>query len=239
MVFSDTTTKLGLIQDCEQLVFGNYGDISNNTDRLYDMTARINRSYDKLATRIMSSDGRWQFDDTNYSDLPIGSTSLVSGQQDYAFDVEFLDILKVIALDSAGNKMVLTPIDINDPMGEVMLTDITTSGGIPQWYDKMGSSIFLYPKPNYNKTAGLTIYYRRKPSYFAYTDTTKPVGIPATFHRYLSLDASLDYAISKSMPKKNDLSVLVKEMEDTLMDFYSKRSKDEQKFIRPIFRSSR
>lgn len=239
MVFSDTSTKLGLIQDCEQLVFGNYADISGNANRLYDFTARLNRSYDKLATRIMGVDGRWQFDDTNYTDLPIGTTDLVSGQQDYSMDVEFMDVEKVQILDSAGNKKVLYPFDITDPLARPFLEQRAGVGGIPTWYDKSGNSVFLYATPNYNSTGGLTVHYRRKPSYFAYTDTTKAVGVPAVFHRYLSLDASLDYAVSKQLAFKNDLAERLKEMEAQIDDFYSKRSKDEPKFIRRVYRSSR
>jgi len=239
MVFSDTSTKLGIIQDCEQLVFGNYADISGNSERLYDFTARVNRAYDKIATLIMSVDGRWQFDDTNYTDFPIGSTALVSGQQDYSMDIEFMDVVKVIILDSAGNKVLLTPIDINDPLGRMYLTDMTTGGGTPRFYDKTGRSLLLYPIPNYAIASGLTVHYRRKPSYFAYTDTTKAVGIPAIFHRYLSLEASKDYAVSKSLATKNDLAVLVKDMETSIEQFYSQRSKDEQKIIRTVTRSSR
>lgn len=239
MVFKDTSTKLGLIEDCEQLIFGNYGDISNSTERMYDFTARINRAYDKLATLLMSVDGRWQFDDTNYTDLPIGKTTLTSGQQDYAFDVEHLDVEKVIALDESGNKYILKPFDIHDPVASLYLTDVATSGGIPEFYDKKGSSMFLYPTPNYTKALGLQVHYRRKPSYFTYTDTSKVVGVPAIFHRYISLEASLDYAVSKMLPVKNDLNARVKEMEETIKDWYSKRSRDESLFIRPVIRSSR
>lgn len=239
MVFSDTSTKQGLIQDCEQNIFGSYGDITNNVDRFYDFTARINRAYDKLATRVMAVDGRWQWDDTNQTDFPIGSTALVAGQQDYTMDVEFMDVVKVITLDSAGNKTLLTPFDINDPLGRVVLTT-NSPDGIPISYDKTGNSIKLYPTPSYSKAAGLIVHYRRKPSYFSYTDTTnKSVGVPAIFHRYLSLEASLDYAITKQLAIKNDLAVRVKEMEETIDDFYQARSKDESKFIRSVIRSSR
>lgn len=237
MVFSSTSDKSGLIQDIEMNIFGNYGDISGNADLLYNFTARLNRSYDKLATILMSVDGRWQFDDTNYTDLPIGSTSLVANQQDYSFDVEYLDVEKVTALDTSGNVIILHPFDITDPLGRAYLND--TTGGTPTHYDKVGGTIMLYPKPNYAKTSGLTVHYRRKPSYFAYTDTTKAPGVPAIYHRFLSLDASLDYAISKQLTAKNDLAVKVKEMEDRITETHSKRSKDESKHIYGIFRSSR
>lgn len=240
MIFSDPSlVQDGLIQDCEMNIFGNYGDITNYENRLADFTSRINRAYDKAATRIMAVDGRWQWDDSNYTDFPIGSTDLVSGQQDYTLDVEFLDIVKVVIQDQASNKMVMRPIDINDPEGRRYITDIPQAGGIPSYYDKTGASLFLSPIPNYNKTGGLTVYYRRKPSYFSVGDTKKPVGIPFNFHRYLSLLASFDYAVGKRLDVKNDLIVLVKEMEEAMDDWYSKRSKDESKFIKAIKHSSR
>jgi hypothetical protein len=239
MTFNDTSTKLGLIQDCEMNLFGNYADISGSTNRLYDFTARINRAYDKVANLIMSSDGKWEWDDTNHTELPIGTTDLVSGQQNYTLDVEYITVSKVIIYDSAGNKHVLQPIDRTDPGAATYLTDPLTITGQPIWYDKMGVSLRLYPIPNYDYTGGLEVYFQRKASYFAYTDTTKNPGIPSIFHRLLSLEASLDYAISKQMPQKNDLAVQVKEMEDQIVEFYSKRSKDEAKYIYPAFRSSR
>jgi hypothetical protein len=161
----------------------------------------------------------------------------VANQQDYTLDVEYLDVEKVTALDNAGNIMILDPIDINDSISRAYLT--ATVGGTPTHYDKTGGSIMLYPKPNYAKTSGLTVYYRRKPSYFTYTDTTKAPGVPAIYHRFLSLDASLDYAISKQLSQKNDLAVKVKEMEDRITETHSKRSKDETKQIIGTFRSSR
>lgn len=240
MVFSDTTTKLGLIQDCEKNVFQSYGDISGNSERLYDFTARLNRSYDKAVTIIMSCDGRWQFDDSNYTDLPIGSTDIVSGQADYTLDIEHLDIIKIVALDTAGNQRIMTPLDIADPQMNYFL-QVSSSGnsGTPMYYDKHGSSLFLYPTPNYNKTAGLIVYFQRKPSYFAYTDTTKSPGLNALFHRYLSLDASLDYVMFKQMTVKNDLDGKVKEMEALMTETISRRSRDEGKYFRPVVRSSR
>lgn len=239
MVFSDTTTKLGLIQDCEQNLFGDYGAISGNADRLYDFAARINRAYDKVSALIMSADGKWQWDDTNYTDLPIGSTPLVSGQQDYTMDVEHLAILKVVILDAAGNKKELTPYTITDPMGTVEAENNVANGGIPTWYRKTGVTFMLYPFPNYSKNDGLIVYFQRRPSYFSYADTNKSPGIPAIFHRYLSLEASLDYAISKGLPQKKDLNDRLMEMKAEVQEWYSKRAKDEPKIIRGVFRSTR
>lgn len=240
MVFSDTTTKQGLIQDCEQLIFGNYGDITGNANRLYDFTARINRALDKVSGKIMSVDGRWQYDDTNYTDFPIGTTDLIANQADYTLSVTHLIIEKVVILDPSGNSLVIYPIDIQDPsIIQYLQQPPTPVTGQPIKYDKKGNSLILYPTPNYSSTGGLTVHFKRGPSYFAYTDTTKTPGIPSIYHRYISLEASLDYAISKQLPMKNDLAVLVGDQEDMVQEHYQKRSKDEPKFIRGLGTSSR
>lgn len=240
MVFSDTLTKQGLVQDCEQLIFGNYGDISGNANRLYDFTARMNRALDKSAGLIMSVDGRWQYDDTNYTDFPIGSTTITSGQADYTLSTTHLIIEKVVILDPSGNSIILKPIDIQDPVAAVYLQQpLVPTTGQPIFYDKQGNSLILYPTPNYTYGNGLIVHYKRGPSYFTYTDSTKVPGIPSPYHRLISMTASLDYAVSKGLASKNDLAVLVKDMEEMIMEHYQKRSKDEAKFVTPIISSSR
>jgi len=240
MVYSDTTTKQGLVQDCEMIVFGAYGDISGNADRLFDFTARMNRATDKITGLILSVDNKWQFDDTTYTDFPIGSTALVIGQSDYTLDVTHLIIEAVTILDSSNNSVVIYPIDIQDPsMVQYLQQPATPATGQPTRYDKKGGSLVLYPAPNYNKTLGLTVHYKRPSSYFAHTDTTKVPGIPSVYHRYISMEASLDYAISKRLPIKNDLAVSVKDITDMVQEHYQKRSKDEAKFIGAVTRSSR
>ena len=41
-------------------------------------TANVNRALDNVVSAILGADGRWQWDDTNYTDLPIGVTDLVA-----------------------------------------------------------------------------------------------------------------------------------------------------------------
>jgi hypothetical protein len=242
MVFSNTgTEKNGLLQDCEQLIFNSYATITGNTELLADFTNRINRSYDKLATIIMSVDNRWQWDDRNYtSTLPIAETDIVNGQRDYTIDVEHLRILKVQVKDSAGNLITARPIDIHDPEGRAMYDQAPTAvQGIPMMYDKFADVIRLYPEPNYDATDGLVVHFQRPPSYFETTDTTKTAGVPSLFHRYLSLEASTDYAVSHQLKNKNDLFQMTQAMEKEIKDWYNQRSKDEQLTLRAKIRHSR
>jgi hypothetical protein len=115
----------------------------------------------------------------------------------------------------------------------------TAVQGIPSYYDKFADVIRLYPEPNYNKTAGLVVHFQRPPSYFETTDTTKKAGVPSLFHRYLSLDASADYAVSHQMKNKNDLVTLRIAMEKDIQNWYKTRSKDEQPMFRAKMRNVR
>lgn len=234
MQFSDTSTKNGLIQECEDLVFGNYGDISSNSDRLYQFTRLINEALNRVTSLILKSDGRWQFDDNNNTDFPIGTTSLVttagSEQQDYALDVTHLKILGVEVKNSDGDFYGLTPIDQVDIMDN-SVTNFLSTPGKPQYYDKLGNSIFLYPPPlaaDVTASGGLKVRFQRPPSYFVYTDTTKVPGFNSLYHRLVALIASRDYAISKSMKVAKGISELATQAEEALIEDYTLRNKDER-----------
>jgi hypothetical protein len=228
MQFKDTSTKLGLIEDCEVKVFGDnsYGRISGDTDLLYQFTARINRAQDSFVYLAMTSDGRWQYDDTNYTDYGIATTNLVSGQRDYTFAVEHLEIEKVLIQDSSGNWIQLDTYDENDRDYKVYFEQ--SQSGTPTKYNKRSNSIFFNYTPNYSATGGLKIYFKRGPSYFVYSDTTKVPGIPSIFHGYLSLHASAYYAIDRTLTNAKSLYGLLEKEEARIKDFYSGRNKDER-----------
>lgn len=234
--FSDTSSsKAGLVQECESLVFGDnsYGRISNDANLLATFTRYINEALNRVVSLILLSDGRWQWDDTNNTDYPIATTSLVttlgSEQQDYAFGITFLKITRVEVLDFAGNWQLLKPIDQAD-IYDQSLTDFLKTAGLPLYYDKIATSVFLYPKPlatAVTSTAGLKVYFQRPPSYFVTSDTTKVPGFNSMYHRLVALIASRDYALMKQLSNAKVLSDLVMQQEDSLNESYTLRSKDE------------
>jgi hypothetical protein len=234
MVFSDTTTKDGLIQDCEIKVFGSYGSITGNQNRLYEFTNRINRAYDKATLFTIDSDNRWPFE------TQTTTFDLVSGQREYLIDTTYLKILKIYILDQDGNKREIQPLAISDPENrqyeETLATPVT---GLPISYDKRGLSLLLNPPPNYAKTDGLIIVSQTIPSYFASTDTTKSSDLPAVLDFYLSLDASTNYAIDHQLPNKNDLIKQLADMTDQLQILMASRARDEQPHMRARNTNSR
>lgn len=245
MDFSNTTTNAGIVQDVDFLV-----NSTRSTFPLTSIASSANRASDEVISLILGSDGRWQYDDTNYTDLPIGTTNLVADQQDYSFDPEQIDVTRVECKDSSGNWRFLVPLDQKDlnpttyaplPTGTIgvgfgptganySLTDFLKTAGTPTYYDKIANSIFLYPKPSYNSTGGLKVYFQRKPSYFASTDTTKQPGFAKHLHRIISYKVAYDYAVAKLLAP-NKIQALINEitkMEQRIKDFYSSRKKDEK-----------
>lgn len=233
MVFSDTSTKNGLIQDCEMLVFNEYGKITGNTNLLYNFTNLLNRQYDKAVSIIIERDGRWQYDDSSYTTRAVATTGIVSGQDNYTMDASHLKLVLVRIKDESGNWSVLRPFDITDPEAYYYLREQSTAvTGDPHWYEKQGDQMILYPTPDYTQAASLEVTVQRVPNYFSYDDTTQEAGLAPIFHRILSLGASLDYAVANSLAQKNDLAMLYQDERDRMIAFYSMRNRDEQKTLR-------
>lgn len=231
--FNDTSTKQGLVQSAEITLFGDngYGQISGNTNRLYQFTNLFNRALDRHSFLAVTADGRWQYEDNNHTDYAIATTSLVADQQSYELNVDHLLIYRVEVLDESGNGVFIYPIDESSLKG-ISLSEYQSTAGTPMEYDKVGSTLFLYPKPSYTKASGLKVYYQRAPSYFVYSDTTKVPGFASVFHPYIYRSACLEYAITHNLKIAPNLKVLVDQDEQAIREFYSKRQKDERPVLR-------
>lgn len=220
MVFSDTTTKQGIIEEIDFICGSDL-----NTYPIADKTRNVNRAYDRVISLIFQAQGKWQWDDTNQTDLPSATTNVVSGQLDYALDSAHLNIDKVMIKDNGGNWTVLRPFDITDPEINGYLMG-NPSSGTPLRYDMRANSIILYPTPNYASTSGLKIFFERPSTYFVSSDTTKSPGFASIFHRFLSNSASYDYAFSKGI---KDLAISIKNeiniLEQSIQKFYAQRNK--------------
>ncbi len=243
LVFSNTTTKNGLIQVCERNCGFNDADISGNTTRLAQFTGDLNIATDHVFSTIFEVGGTWQFDDSNHTDYPIITTNLVSGQRDYSFTVDgssnlILEIYKVVVADSAGVFHEIFPADQQTKLSDPAYYDGLNTGGQPITYDKTANGIFLNPIPNYSYSGGLKVYINREGSYFVVSDTTKKPGFAGLFHPYLALHASYFYCMRNQIKVKNDLKMEMLEMEEGIKNHYKAREKDAPKVMRPRLTNS-
>jgi len=195
LVFNDTSSLKGLVQEYEREIGADVGAVSGNTVRLKQFTASANQALDDFTVLALQAGGTWQWDDSNQTDYPIIRTNIVSAQRDYTFTTDesgnlILDIYRVRVADSAGNYKDITPVDLQTS-GQFAYTDTAT--GVPTAYDKTANGILFKEIPNYNYTNGLEVYINREGSYFVYTDTTKKAGVPGIFHRYFVLRPAEDH----------------------------------------------
>jgi hypothetical protein len=191
-----------------------------------DITQSANRAFDRVVSLIRQANGRWQWDDSNQTDLPFSTASLVTDQQDYTLDPDHYAINRVEVKDEAGNWTKLIPFDQAD-IFDSSITDFLSGSGIPQYYDKVGNSLLLYPKPSYTQAASIKVFCERGPSYFLVSDTTKEPGFNPMFHRLIPLWCAYDYAAINNMQVADRFKGDIAELETALVEFYARRDKDE------------
>lgn len=246
--FSNTTTKSGILQRIERLCKLNDGGITGNALKLAEFTSDVNLAMDRALSIIFKACATWQFDDSNHTDYPIITTSLVSGQRDYTFTTDetgnlILDIYKVVVKNPDGTYQEVYPVDQQSDV----YTDNSTNGfwnglntsGTPKYYDKTANGIFLDVIPNYNSTNGLKIYINRESTYFLTTDTTKKPGFAGLFHEYLAFRPSYQYALINSLPNVNQLQALTIDMESQIQQHYTSRERDIKKSMKPLRENNR
>ena len=202
MQFSDTTNKSGVLQTIERLTGLGDAGITGNTTLLKVITASVNQAFDEIMPFLLSYSDKMRWDDTNHSDHPIGTVSIVSGQSDYFVteDDNSLDILnltnvRILTTSSGTEYTELERMTLDDSRALDAMSPNPSVTGIPTHFLENNNVIFLYPEPNYAATSGLQLFFEREQSYFASTDTTKEPGIPKPFHHLLALIASHEWLV--------------------------------------------
>jgi len=219
MQFSDSTFDQGIVQDARWLVGAN-----ETTYPINHLTRRINRRWLEIKAKISLYSGRWQQGEAEYSD------DLASGTQGYTVPRTHVRINRVeIKLESGAHKR-LTPIDKADVTTSIK--DFLNVDGVPEYYDMSGSTMNLYPTPNYSQADSLIWWYEGVPDYFETTDTTEtPDGIELV-DDYLAVGAALDYSKRSVVRNKEDLKEDLALLDDLIGQIINHRNGDDPIQIR-------
>lgn len=232
MQFSEATNNTGIVQQTRDLM---------RVDSTQWATSKIvnscNNWFDKIVGYALAKDKQFQWDDTNHTKLPIGTTNLVAGQSDYSFLTDeqgnkIITLLRIDIKDSNGNWTKLKKIDQAE-ISEALDTFESTDG-LPTQYDLIADNIIrLYPTPSANVTAGIKFYFQRAPSYFVGTDTTKEPGCSPVLHRGFVIAAAYDGALTLGLNNLQPLSVEVQKEEKKMIDYFSTRNNDSRGRLTP------
>lgn len=136
--FNNTTTKSGILQKIE--FFTGLGDtgVSGNAILKAQMTGFVNDWLGVMVGDVLQVDGRFQWDDTNYTDQPVATFSLVQAQRSYSFTEDedlnqILDVTRVEVMDESGTWTRLEGIDQNQI--QQGYDEFRKGDGIPRYYD--------------------------------------------------------------------------------------------------------
>lgn len=190
-------------------------------------TVLFNNALERLEALVNNADQRWTYDDQNQTDLPIATTALVAGQQDYEMSIAFLSIDRVEIMDLNGNWLFLMPIGQHD-IRYVALEQYLKGTGTPLQYNKEANSIFLYPTPNYSQAASLQIYYTRGPVEWDGSTMTFVPGFNSLFHDLIAYWMAYEFAMANGKSNATQIWQMIQLKEQSLYDFYGQRSRDER-----------
>src|SRR5574343_468563 len=139
MTFSDTVTNSGILQQARDMM-----RVDSTQWSTQKVVNSCNNWLDMIAGYALATDKNFQWDDTNHTKLPIGTTNLVSGQSDYSFLTDeqgnkIITLIRIDVLDSNGKWHQLSKIDQAEiPMA---LDSYESTDGIPTQYDLIADNI--------------------------------------------------------------------------------------------------
>lgn len=197
-----------------------------------DLLRRINNAYETVVGWLINADGIWEFDDSNYTTLPIGTFTLVNAQRSYTFASDFLQLLEVSVMDSNGVRIKIPQFD---PHVEYISVEEfwSTTSGFPEVFDLVSDdTIKFYPNISSSfvtLTAGLQVKFKRTSDNFttAQVNTgTKEPGFASPWHYILSYMAAIPYCMSYKKDRVSVYTAEVEKMKKELLAHYSRRNKE-------------
>lgn len=207
-------------------------------------TSRIvnscNNWHDTITGYAIGADSRFEWDDTNHTKLPIGTTSLVADQADYSFltdeqNNKIVNLTSISLLEIATNRETLLSV-ANRSDDSYDYYSFGINSGIPTEYDKIADNII---KLNFKPTATevtlykLKFYFQRTGSYFVATDTTKEPGVSPLLHRGYVIASAYDGALTLGLQNLQPLSVELQKEEQKMKQYFSVRNTDETIVMTP------
>lgn len=203
-----------------------------------DFTRNANNWYRRVNAWIWQVTGEWEYDDSNYTNLPEATADLVNGQRDYELPSTAQKIDRVEVLDKSGNSQKLEAIDksqITISMDEFCKTD-----GMPKYYDVLGRSLLLYPAPSSSNTTlsnGIKLYFSRDIHEFQTTDTSASPGFIEDFHEMISVGAAIDFAETVGdYNRSTTLNNKMKSFKEDLVKYYGSNQRDLMPNIEPNYK---
>lgn len=235
MIFYNATTNQGICQEIDRLC-----DSDDTAYTRLAKTSRVNQAIEKVVGWIINADGTWQFDDSNQTDQPRGTFTLIEGQEAYTFANDYLQIEYIDVKDLNGQWRRLKPLDRNE-LGDMTPEEYfgLNATGTPEYFDLFTDDSFrLYPAPTSTAvtlTAGGRVTFKRTAVLFTAvsttaTDSTEP-GFASPYHSILAYMAAIPFCMTYKKDRVVTYQNEVERMKTDLIKHYSHRDKTQAKVM--------
>lgn len=215
-------TYLELIGSMEFWAGFEPNDILNDASLKETFTDRLNRSLDRYQGMLGTGSRLAQSDDTNFDNQPFSFFDIVDGRHDYQFledeDGNSISDITAVLIKTGDRYGKIDQIFLDDADAELVMSP-NPKPGIPTRFIERNNTVFLDPVPNYDLEDGGKLFYKRAPSYFIATDTTKRPGFPFNFHEMLAVRSSLDWLLVRKPSAATQIQMTLAEMQRWEEDF--------------------
>lgn len=232
MKFNPTTEYDSIVKNIRDLT-----DANDQSLTLRQIARSANNYINRASHILLTYSDNKNWDDPNFSTLPQGTYDIISGDRQITMSKdeegkEILAIRRVLvkSKDQAGTWNEVVPMDLTS--NNYVLNDEVQ--GVPQSYDWVGQTLIWNITPNYDKTAGVKVFYQRANDYVTEADTNKEIGLPEPYQDYVVYGVAYDYAMRKGLQRKDELYRTLKDIENNMKSFMGKQSNEKNKSIQPI-----
>lgn len=207
-------------------------EVTNTTTNDYSDASLIrdlNSELSMIHISILRDRGTLEFDDSNYSDLPVATFTITANTREYKITADensnaVLTKHKVGVLYD-GEYIDIPRVQVGEGSQAGLLTKDSDSKDIPSGYYEIGESIVFVDMPKTSTTG--KVWFDRELDFATTGDTTKVPGVPSMYHNLAAYKTSLNYAIDKNLPNINQINRRVEMEEMRLQEFEESRRGDE------------
>ena len=226
--FSNTSDLNGILQQARDMM-----RVDSTQWATQKVVNSCNNWFDKIVGYALSIDKNFQWDDTNHTKLPIGTTNLVGAQSDYSFLTDeqgnkIITLTSISLLEIATNKETQLPL-VDRSESNYSYVNFGVESGTPTSYDKIADNVVKLDKLPSAADASkykLKFYFQRTPSYFVATDTTKEPGCSPLLHRGFIIASAYDGALTLGLANLQALGIELQREEQKMITYFSDRNND-------------
>lgn len=201
------------------------GDMTgiDTTVEIKQITRAANEANKKIWSWIFQSYGGWQYDDSNYSNLPIATTTITADQAKYILPSEALSVKAVEYKNVGGDWVKMIPVSLPEINQFYAENEWNNESSEPVYYATVSDMIKLYPKPDTTRADALRVQFDRGSVSFASTDIEQDPGFASEFHGAVAVGASYFIGINKTLPNWELIRSEWLDAEQRIKDYYIKR----------------